>query len=213
MKVLIKATLRKTTMKGNSITLLADKGKGSKKRDGAAFVKLVARWDAVKKRIRVLCLGIQGAGNSSMDAAEAVDHASQIYDFDDQRVLLSYHGIDAGGGGTQRDLFLKLRIINRVINLLEYIYTTCTLHGLNLCLSSPTTLTMGDGGLLKRNALQCLHTTYNLAQQYTSDEWAAIWKFVTGITSVNIKCPVMTRIASYLSSYLLEHIIITHIYF
>ena len=71
-------------------------------------------------------------------------------------------------------------------------YTTCTLYGLSLCLSSPTTLTMGDGGLLKRNALQCLHTAYNLAQQYTSDEWDAIWKLVTGITSVNIKCHVMT---------------------
>ena len=35
--------LEKTAMKGNSITLLADKGEGSKKRGGAAFVKLVAR--------------------------------------------------------------------------------------------------------------------------------------------------------------------------
>ena len=241
--------LEKTAMKGSCITLLADKGEGSKKRGGAAFVKLVARWDAVKKRIRVLCLGIQGAGNSSMDAADAIDHALKFYDFDDKRVLLSNHGTDAGGGGTRRDLFLKLSNVNRVMNLLEYIYTTCALHGLNLCLSSPTTLTMGDGGLLKRNALQCLHTAYNLAQQYTSDEWAAIWKLVTGITSVNVKCPVMTRwecvgecvehvtkyreqwnliaknivateksnnrhtIASYLSSYLSEHIIIAHIYF
>ena len=34
--------LEKTAMKGNSITLLADKGEGSKKRGGASFVKLVA---------------------------------------------------------------------------------------------------------------------------------------------------------------------------
>ena len=35
-----------------------------------------------------------------MDAADAVDHALQIYDFDDQRVLLSNHGTDAGGSFT-----------------------------------------------------------------------------------------------------------------
>ena len=145
--------LEKTTMKGNSIILLADKGEDSKKRGGAAFVKLVARWDSIKKRVRVLCLGIQGAGNSSMDAAEAVDHALLIYDFDDQRVLLANHGTDAGGGGTRRDLLLKLCEVKRVMNVLEYIYTTCALHGLNLCLSSPITLTMGGGGLLKRNDL------------------------------------------------------------
>ena len=39
--------LEKTAMKGNSISLLADKGEGSKKKGDAAFVKLVARWDAI----------------------------------------------------------------------------------------------------------------------------------------------------------------------
>ena len=70
-----------------------------------------------------------------MYAAEAVDHALLIYDFDDQRVLLANHGTDTGGGGTQTDLFLKLCEVNRVMTLLEYIYPTCALHGLNLCLS------------------------------------------------------------------------------
>ena len=73
------------------------------------------------------------------------------------------------------------------------IYTTCALHGLNLCPSSPITLIMGDGGLLKSNVLQCLHTAYNLSQQYDADKWASIWTLVTGISNVNVKCPVMTR--------------------
>ena len=50
---------------------------------------------------------------------------------------------------------------------------------------------MGDGGILKRNALQCLHTAYNLSQQYDTDEWASIWTLVTRILNVNVKCPVM----------------------
>ena len=35
--------LEKIVMKGNSVSLLADKGEGSKKRGGAAYVKLVVR--------------------------------------------------------------------------------------------------------------------------------------------------------------------------
>ena len=87
-----------------------------------------------KKRVRVLCIGIQGEGNSCLDFAEAIDHALQLYDFTENQVLLSYHGIDAGGGGTRRDLFLKLYGVNQVMSIPEYFYTTCALHGLNLCL-------------------------------------------------------------------------------
>ena len=90
--------LENTAMKGNSISLLADKGESNKKRVGAVFVKLVLRWDTIKEYIRVVCLGIQGVDNSSMDAADAVGHALQIYDFDNERVLLSNYGTDAGDG-------------------------------------------------------------------------------------------------------------------
>ena len=48
------------------------------------------------------------------------------------------------------------------------------LHGLNLYISSPTAKTMGNGDLLKHNALQLPHTAYNLSQQYEAGEWAAI---------------------------------------
>ena len=51
---------------------------------------------------------------------------------------------------------------------------------------------MKNVGILKRNALRCLHTIYNLPQQDDDDKWAAIWILITGIKSVNIKCPVMT---------------------
>ena len=43
-----------------------------------------------------------------MDAADAVNHALRIYDFGDERVLLSNHGTDAGDAGTRSDLFLKM---------------------------------------------------------------------------------------------------------
>lgn len=52
---------------------------------------------------------------------------------------------------------------------------------------------MGDGGLLKRNAMQTLHTAYNLTQQYEQKEWEDIWQLSTGMQHYSMKCPVMTR--------------------
>ena len=122
-------------------------------------------------KIKVTCIGIQSAGNFSVDAAEGVDHALKPYDHHEESLKFSVQGTDAGGGGTRKDLADKVESRGRVKEYAEYIWCTCSLHGLNLTLSSPTNLIMGDGGLLKRNALQCLHTAYNLAQQYHYEEW------------------------------------------
>ena len=112
----------------------------------------------------------------------------------DARVKFTGQGTDAGGGGKRGDLVQQLTIIvDRIKNLPEYIWTTCVLHGLNLCLSSPTTMTMDDGGLLKQIALQLLHSVYNLSQQYDFKAWADIWTLLTGTKSENVKFPIMTR--------------------
>ena len=75
----------------------------------------------------------------------------------------------------------------------EYMYPTCALHGLNISLSSPTTLIVGDGGLLKHNAMQLLYYAYNLSQQYDSNSWIILWMLITGERETQMKCPVMTR--------------------
>jgi len=156
-------------------SLLGDKGEGESKRGGVvSFVKLVVMHDAKLNRVRVNCIGIQGAGNTSVDADVGIYHCLIFFDYGDARMKLSNHTTDAGGGGTRRDLMLKLGEINRAKNMETYIYSTCALHGLDLCLSTTTTKTMGDGDLLKRNALQLLHAAYNLSQQYEDCEWASI---------------------------------------
>ena len=100
-------------MISSPLVLLVDKGKGSKKRGSAAFVKLVTWWDKVKTRVRVLCLGIQGSGNSDIDAADSIDHALKLYDFNENRVLLSNHGIDADGWWRHT----KRLVLNSVISM------------------------------------------------------------------------------------------------
>ena len=82
-----------------------------------------------------------------------MDHKLQVYDSTNHRILLANHGTAAGGGEIRNDLIDKIQTFNRVLNYDDCIYITCSLHGLNLTLSSPTTLTMGDGDFLIRDAL------------------------------------------------------------
>ena len=92
----------------------------------------------------------------------------KLYDNDNHIIKLSVQFIDTGGDRTHLDLADKLETYVRVNNYEEYTYSICPLHEISLTLSFPTNLIMGNGGLLKRNALRCLHTVYNLAQQHTS---------------------------------------------
>ena len=239
-------------LRNKTLTLMCDKGDGGNKRCGASFVKLLARYDDAREKVTVVNVGIEGADNTSIGAAKAVDFTMKIYDTPAEKLLISNHGTDAGGGGTRIDLLEKLIEVGRVNaeKRSNYHHSTCSLHGLNITLSSPTLLTMGDGGLLKRNAMQTLHTAYNLTQQYERKEWEDIWQLSTGMQHHNMKCPVMTRwecvaeavshickyieewrimsnhiiatekngctkhtIASYLSSYLEEKMILSHIHF
>jgi len=54
-------------------------------------------------------------------------------------------------------------------------------------------MTMGEGGLKKRTALQLFHTACNLTQQYASSEWNYVWSLCTGTACKAIKCPVLSR--------------------
>ena len=171
---------------------MADKGEGFTSRNGACFVKLVARFDDSREMVRVTSIGIQSAGNSSVDGAKGIDSSLNLYDFEEERVQLVSGGTDAGGGATREDLGLKLNERQRVENIGEYIASTCSLHGMNLTLASPTSLTMGDGGFHKRTVMQLLHTAYNLSQQYRTEEWYKLWTKVTETECTQVKCPVMT---------------------
>ena len=41
--------------------------------------------------------------------------------------------------------------------------------------------------------MQCLHSAYNLSQQYNSDTWQQLWTLITGEKGTQVKFPVMTR--------------------
>ena len=130
------------------LTILADKGDDRNIREGANFVKLIVKYNH-EEEVDVTCIGISSTGNDSKSAAENIHHTLQLYDSKDQICLLDNQGTDAGGGGTREDLGGKLAEEGRVRDAKEYNIITCTLHALNLCLSSAVELTMGQGSLKK----------------------------------------------------------------
>ena len=161
---------------------MCDKGDGAGKRGGASFVKLIARWNLKNQKVRVTSIGIEGAYNTTQSRAEGIDHSLTFFDIPNHRVYTHGQGVNAGGGATREHLQEKLSEKGRVFNMLNYVQTTCTLHGLNLTLLSPALLTMDKGGLKNEE----------LYQQYSSSEWSILWSICTGSICVIVKCPVLS---------------------
>ena len=128
--------IEKIIMKVSPLTIMVDKGEGESKRDRASFVKLCTCYDDKRSKINVTSIGIQGAGNSSLEGAAGVDLALKFFDDDDHKQQVDHGGSDGGGGATRQHFGTKLNEKVRVKNIYEYLATTCALHGLNLSLSS-----------------------------------------------------------------------------
>ena len=73
-------------MKGVSLALLADKGDGYDKQGRAPYVQLAAQTNEVCNHVTVSCIGIQGASDNTAEAAVAIDHALNTYDYIDYPV-------------------------------------------------------------------------------------------------------------------------------
>ena len=139
--------LERDKMASLPLTVLGDKGDGQKKCEGENFVKLVVKYNHDKEEVDVTCIGIGGSGNDSRSATESIDHSLANFDTISYRNKFDSQGTDAGGGGTREDLGRKLDGVGRVRDTIEYNISTCTLHAINLNLSTTTELTMGSGGL------------------------------------------------------------------
>ena len=103
-------------------------------RDGAAFVKLIARYDCARNRVRTTAIGIKSAGNSSEDGALGIHEALKLFDLPKKPLKVSATGTDAGGGATREHLGMKLALKGRVKDIGELLSTTCTLHAMHLTL-------------------------------------------------------------------------------
>ena len=122
-------------------------------------MKLTNKYIHREKEIDINCIRISSTGNGSISAAQNISYLFQMYYTPTKFFFLDNQGTDAGGGVTQAYLGKRLDEENRVRDFSEYNISTCTLRGINMKFSSATELSMGTGGLKKRTALQCLHST------------------------------------------------------
>ena len=167
--------------------------KGEESGTGASFVKLTAFYDSKRKRVVVRCFGIEQAGNSSKDAAMAVDHSLKLFEYSCPiKKRFTATMTDAGGGGVGNSLFENLVAVDRSVMDIDHIWGTCTLHAMNIMFSVPVETIMGTGGLKKRTFLQMLHTAYSLKNLYAQKCWKEMWHIATGSIWKDISCPVMS---------------------
>ena len=128
---------------------MCNKGKGVQ----ALFVKLMSWYDEKAKKIKIRCLGIETEGNTSEDATKAINHQLKLFvctrkqnDNSPDQIVFDSSCTDAGGGGVGELLVLQLRLVGNVVNDINFVWDTCTLHALNLMLSVPVDKIMGAGG-------------------------------------------------------------------
>ena len=94
-----------------------------------------------------MCAGISSTRNDSKSSAESVDHTLNIYAEEDRKVNCFNQGTYACGGGTRDELANEFDNQDREKDIIEYNVSTCGICATNLTLSSPTEITMEQGGL------------------------------------------------------------------
>ena len=82
----------------------------------ALFVKLLYWYSSKKERVKIICSGIESAGNISKDDVQGVDHSLKLFKYnnDDIQLNLDSSTTDAGGGGTNISLVKVLEEVEQV---------------------------------------------------------------------------------------------------
>jgi hypothetical protein len=131
-----------------------------------------------------------GSGGKSEQCAAAICHS--IKKFRNAITFFCGQTTDSGGGGVLYNLASELGKLNLCSPV--YFVTPCTLHGMNLIFANSVKGVFGEGGLEYRNAMQLLHSLYDLVGQYEHHELQLMWESVNGQAPPNkISKAVLTR--------------------
>ena len=184
--------MKREVQKAKFVSIGTDKGN---KKGFSHLGKMIGWWNEELDRVRKWTLDIDSSGNSSADVAESIDASLRKVDSILKRIRVSVFSSDAGGGGTgNRGMSEVINVDCAMENVQELIVVTCAIHAFQLTLSNPMIQCCGEGGLLRRNLLQMLHSAYNLQHQYEEVEWRQKWFLATGQKSKKkMVQPVLTR--------------------
>ena len=104
-------------------------------------------------------------------------------------VILSGCTTDSGGGGTGQSLHACMREVGGLcIDEESYLIEFYCLHTLQLTLANAMALTIGKGGIEERNAMQAIHSFYDLQEALNFDVWKLLWKHVLFLVLRKLNC-------------------------
>ena len=92
---------------------------------------------------------------TSIDADNATDFSKRKIDSNDAAIQIRCVCTDTGRGRTEEGLVLKLEVVDRIKE--DFIFSTCSLHILNLTMNNPITKVTSISGMNEHTYLQLLH--------------------------------------------------------
>ena len=122
-------------------------------------------------KVRVHLLDLDASEGTAKDCAKAISKSLKKLCVNKKKIVFKGQSTDSGGGGVLDNLARELRLLGLCAQEDEYLIAACFIHCLQLQLSKPTKDLIGEGAPNARNAMQALHTIYDL-QGYM--EWRQV---------------------------------------
>ena len=149
--------------------------KGNKKGVGH-FVKYLCWWDELQQRVHKHLLDMDAAEGTAKDCSLATQRSLMKLGHEDGTTVTLYgQGTDSGGGGALENLATELQQLGPCVHeddvSCRYLVSACSIHGINLQFAVPVKEIIGEGGLEKANAMQMLHSVFDLQQSVEIEEW------------------------------------------
>jgi len=144
--------------------------KGNKKGVGH-FIKMLSCWNSEAGKVDVRLLDIDALGGTSADCAKAMQSSMKKLAGNNGIPLLSGQVTDSGGGGVLDSLADEMRLLALLKPKEEHLIANCCIHAAQLMLRNAIYAALGDGGLGNINAMQMLHSVYDLQESLELEEW------------------------------------------
>ena len=154
-----KATLKLAVRLRSATAVFIACDKGNKK-GMDHFIKYLVWWDHSLQRVVFQVLDMDASMGSHIECGLAIAKSLKKLEFEGTPLILQGQCTDSGGGGVLEGLAIQLRSLG--VTKDEYSVLACGIHSLQLQISRPIKELIGDGGLDNRNAMQLLHSIYDV---------------------------------------------------
>jgi len=120
---------------------------------------------------------------TSADVADGIEHSNLR--LCNGNLKIGSHTGDSGGGGNRHPLYREMD--GKGMTLIDYLIETCGLHNLQSLIRLPIQKLIGTGGVDKQNAVQALHSVYDLFKMFK--KVGLLWKGMVEVEGADTPVP------------------------